>query len=198
MASWNSVPNAEYSGCKLDTIQHFTSYREKLWWTNQTLGIILRPDFLSVGIARERLKKRSKDSFMIFISGSWFQWVSLCIWGICRKKNSYVCLELSRATRTSSRFYLSICNQLGERHMPSISKTICDEQKRQRPAMQLDFLKQEQLEDCIGIFILIQYNITGYGKFIAEETSLLQEMPLVLPSSWSVFSQVCLWVFDLH
>lgn len=42
--------------------------------------------------------------------------------------------------------------------MPKISKTISDEWKRLRPAMQLDPLEQEQPEDCFGIFILIQYN----------------------------------------
>lgn len=42
--------------------------------------------------------------------------------------------------------------------MPKISKTIYDEWKRLKPAMQLDPLEQEQLEDCVEIFIIIQYN----------------------------------------
>ena len=68
-------------------------------------------------------------------------------------------------------------------HMTNISKTICDEQKRQRPAMQLDLLEQGQLEDCVGIFILIQYNwvweIRSQGNFSftgnAVRASLLVE-----------------------
>lgn len=113
--------------------------------------------FLVCGYCQRAIKKNQNILLWYLSQGHNFSEL-VCVFGGSAEKRSYVCLELSRAARTSSRFYLSICNQLGERHMTSISKTICDERKRQRPAMQLDLLEQEQLEDCVGIFILIQYN----------------------------------------